>query len=240
MSVINKKNLLQFAFVNLDTLVYPVRGIVMNCHGMNDMTQFSSSPRPAKDLGEKGVVYVFPYYAGWAWCNENTVAFLDSLLDAVYEALDLPADLPYVLTGGSMGGLTSLMYSMLGSRTPLAVGGNCPVTDIALAFSCGGDLTRSIYNAHVRKGEDFEVSLARINPMEHTDSLPRIPYLIVGGEKDGCVTVDRFLRPFAEKMKASGQDITLLSVPGMDHCQIQQFEDAYQTYLAFVLKNLGL
>ena len=238
-----KEELLNLAFVNFDTLEFPVRGVEINCHGLNDMSNFRSSPRPASDLGKRGIVYVFPYYSAWAWCNDHTVAFMDSILDAVWELLSLGENIPLVITGGSMGGMTSLIYSIRGSRKPVAVGCLCPVTDMARYASGGGEGTRSVYTAVMEKGVPIERSIEKIDPMKHIGEFHRVPYLIVGGEKDYGISIELYQRPFCEKMKAAGYDVTLLCVPGMGHCEIAAFEDAYQTYLNFIcgaIENAGI
>ncbi len=230
-----ERNLLDdLAFVNTDTLVLPVKGVVINCHGFSDLTVFKSSPRFAKDLGEKGIVYVFPYYSPWAWCSDATIEYMDRVLDAVYELLSISEDIPFVVAGGSMGGMTALMYSIYGTRRPVAVACNCPVTDMHRYASNGGVGTRSLYASIIKKGVSFDESLSKIDPMLHINDFARIPYLIVGGEKDMGISPELYQRPFVKKMKERGHDIELLVVPGMNHCCIMEHEDAYQKYLTFV------
>ncbi len=240
MGYLNARNILDYAFINLDTVQKPIRGVVMNCHGMDDETVYDSSPRPGVDLGNEGVLYIFPYYGPWAWCNDQTVFFLNEILDAVWEMLRLPEDLPYVLVGGSMGGLTAMLYSMYGNRRPLAVGCNCPVCDLAAVFEASPQMRRSIYSAYVGSGLPFEEELDRHNPILQTSRLPDIPYLIVSGSMDVVISEEGQIGPFQQAMLQAGKRATFMRVPGMGHCNIMEFEDAYQTYLHFCLRHLGL
>ncbi len=66
MKYINKDNLYDYAFLNQDTLVSPLRAICVCFHGYTDATMYHESPKIAKVLGEAGIAWVFPYYSVWA------------------------------------------------------------------------------------------------------------------------------------------------------------------------------
>ncbi len=240
MSYITPETLQHFAFVNLDALEQPVRGVLLNCHGFGDESTFQTSPRPGTDLGKEGIVYIFPYYSPWAWCNDAAISYIDEVLDTVFSMLSLPPETPFMITGGSMGGLTAMIYSIFGKYKPLAVGCNCPVCDLEKEASEGGILTRSIYAAYVGEGKDVENEILRHSPIRMVNALPDLPYLIVSGQSDGAVTEKDHIFPIKEAMQRAGKNATFLSVPGMGHCNIGEFEDAYQIYLHFCLKNLGV
>ena len=56
MKYINSENLLDYAFLNLDTLRYPVRAVCVNFHGYTDATVFERSNEVARALGEAGIL----------------------------------------------------------------------------------------------------------------------------------------------------------------------------------------
>ncbi len=241
MGYIHEKNLSDYAFVNTDAIKGPIRGVVMNCHGLDDGTTYTVSPRPGKELGACGVLYVYPYYSPWAWCGDGAIAYMDEVLDTVWAMFDLPTELPFVVTGGSMGGLTSMIYSLYGARKPLAIGCNCPVCDLEREIKDGGGyLARSVYSAYVGKGKDVAEEIRRHSPICMAGALPDVPYLIVSGSEDPCVTEEGQIGPFRDAMRAAGKRAVFLCVPGMGHCNISDFEEAYQTYLRFCLRNLGI
>lgn len=240
MRFINRDNLSDFAFVNLDAVQKPIRGVVMNCHGLTDESTFNASPRPGIDLGNEGVLYIFPYYSPWAWCNDATLAYMDEVLDVVWEMLDLPADLPFVIAGGSMGGMTSMLYSIYGKRRVKAVACNCPVCDLADRVSISDYVRRSVYAAYAGTERSVQEEILRHSPLHQVDALPDIPYLIVCGTKDTAIPEKEQIAPFQQAMTAAGKRATFVRVPGMGHCNIGDFEDAYQTYLHFCLRHLGL
>lgn len=240
MSYLNKQNLLEYAFVNFDAVQKPIRGVVLYCHGYGEGLIHTTSPRPGVDLGNEGVLYIWPYYSPVAWCSDATVAFIDEVLDAVWEIMDLPEDCPFVIIGNSMGGLTSMIYPLYGKRKPLAVGCNCPVCDLASVFEVSVDFRRSIYGAYVGSGRPFEEELDRHNPILQVDKMPDVPYMIVSGTQDGLITEEAHIAPLQQAMRQAGKRATFLRVSGLGHCNLESFEDAYQTYTHFILKSLGL
>ena len=58
---------------------------------------------------EREVLYVIPYNNPWAWMNQQTVDFIDEILDVIFEKYGLPKHTPIVSTGRSMGGLGALV-----------------------------------------------------------------------------------------------------------------------------------
>ena len=139
-----------------------------------------------------------------------------------------------------MGGMTAMLYSMLGKRQPVAVAAVCPICDLAAFFESDERMRRSIYNAYVSGEADFEAELDRHNPILHTDRLPDIPYLVVSGEADKIIGEDGQIGPFQQAMRQSRKRATFLRVKTMEHCNIFDIEDIYQTYLHFCLRHLGL
>ena len=120
MNFINEDNLMDYAFINTDALIPPVKAVCVDFHGYTDGTMFSKSEGKAKVLGEQGIAWVFPYYSVWAWMSEASQAFNEQVLDAVYRKLGIPDTVPLIITGGSMGGLTALCYQVYGKRKAAA------------------------------------------------------------------------------------------------------------------------
>ena len=99
MKYIRSENLLDYAFINEDTLVHPLRGICVSFHGYTDATMYKSSDEIASALGRQGIAFVFPYYSVWAWMSRSSQAFNEQVIDAVYERLQADEAVPLIVSG---------------------------------------------------------------------------------------------------------------------------------------------
>ncbi len=125
--VMTRENLISFAYVNNNVCAKPIRGIVLSFLGLNSTSMYAADTMEGEFNGEKGILYVVPYYNPWAWMNRQAVAYTDEILDVLFEAYDLDEKILIVSTGGSMGGQAALVYPVYAKRAPAAVVANCPV-----------------------------------------------------------------------------------------------------------------
>ncbi|MBO5649238.1 MAG: hypothetical protein J6S76_04935 [Clostridia bacterium] len=237
MKYITAENLTEYAFLNEDTLVLPLRGICVDFHGYTDTTTFDKSPDTARELGEAGIAWVFPYYSPWAWMSASSREYNEQVLDAVYERLHADESIPLLVSGGSMGGMTALNYLIYGKRKAVACALNCPVTDVCRIFEDAPYMRRSILSAHILEEDALSAVLSRYSPVEFCDRLPHIPYFIVFGECD-TYFMQTQMPPLEEKLKEHHIAHTLLIQPQMGHCNIEQFPDAQRAYNDFIISNL--
>lgn len=219
MNPINKDNILTYAFVNFDTLKLPVKAVCIDFHGYTDATRFTESSRLASDLGNRGIAYVFPYYSVWAWYSKSSRIYNEMVLDAVFDKL---GNAPLIVSGGSMGGMTALMYAIEGKRKPVGCVVNCPVTDTELIFE-NDSIRPAILSAHIEEG----LNLKAFSPVCRINDLLDIKYFAVFGGKDECIT-DKYFLPFNEKMQ--GKNYEYYIEEQMPHCDISNFENAYVKY----------
>ena len=240
MPYLTPETLSDYAFVNLDTLKRPIKGVIMNCHGFTDESTFTSSPRFARDLGEQGVVYIFPYYSPWAWCSDSTLSYMEQVLDTVFSMLSLPDDTPFMISGGSMGGMTAMLYSVYGRRAVRAVACNCPVCNLEAVMASSPHVRRSVFAAYAGSGREMEEEILRHNPLRQVEHMPNVPYLIVSGTADVAVPDPKHADLMKREMARLGRDATFLSVEGMVHCDLLSHEEPYLAYLQFVLRHLGV
>ena len=56
MYFINEDNISDYAFVNTDTLKFPVKAVCVEFHGYTDATMFSESPAKVRLLAEIGLL----------------------------------------------------------------------------------------------------------------------------------------------------------------------------------------
>lgn len=234
MKHINKDNLADFAFLNEDTLTLPLRGICVSFHGFTDATMFEKSSDQARILGESGIAWVFPYYSVWGWMSENSQEFNKQVIDAVYDKLQASDDIPLIISGGSMGGLTALNYLVRGKRRACACALNCPVTDMSEFYNSSIGSRRAILSAHIEKDCPLDIIMRNFSPINFADKLPRIPYFLIFGERDTHF-IDYQLPPFEEKLKEYGHDYILTVHPEMEHCDIRNHPKALQEYCDFII-----
>lgn len=116
---ITKQNLSLYAYTNLHLLKEPVRETVVFFPGLGTKEMIREDPEIAQRYAARGILYVVPYYNPWCWMNDGAVLFTDEILQILWK--DLPAGLPAVYTGQSMGGLCALIYTARGARTPASL-----------------------------------------------------------------------------------------------------------------------
>jgi len=234
MKYINADNLLDYAFVNEDALVYPLRGICICFHGYTDATMYESSNDFARALGERGIAWVFPYYSVWGWMSNNSQAFNEQVIDAAYERLGADESLPLIVSGGSMGGLTALNYLIYGKRRAKGCALNCPVTDLNKIFSDRRDFRRAILSAHIEKDEPLDDVMERYSPICFARDLPHIPYFLAFGGSD-VYFCNTQMPPIIEQLKRCQLQYTLLTVPEMKHCDLDSHPKAQAAYREFII-----
>ena len=197
----------------------PISGVVLCFHGLGGAA-LKEGPDPFdEEIAALGGLAVFPYYGPWSWMNREARAFVDDLVEAIYRRYDLdPARVPLVLTGGSMGGYSALLYARYTRHQPVACFANCPVTDLAYHFSERPDLPRTIYHALGHYEGAWPELLAEHSPLRQVAGLPDIDYLIVHGEADPAVAKSAHSDPLVAAMRARARRVEYLEVPGMGHC----------------------
>ena len=234
MKYINKDNLYDYAFLNEDTLVPPLRAVCVCFHGYTDATMYKRSPEIAKVLGEAGIAWVFPYYSVWAWMSKSSSEFIEQALDAVYERLGADERIPLIVSGGSMGGLTALNYLVRGRRAAVGCAVNCAVTDMKKIFSDRPDFRRAILSAHIEEEEDLLSVMKRYSPVDFCELMPEIPYYFVYGESDAYFT-EKHMPPLLDRMEKEKLPYKLRIEAGMTHCDIESHSDAFAEYCKFII-----
>lgn len=233
MTYINKDNLSDYAFLNTDTLKLPLKGICVCFHGYTDDTMFSESNAIAARLGQKGIAWVFPYYSVWGWLGKNALAFCEQVIDAVYDKLGADENTPFISSGGSMGGLTALMYCVLGKRKAVRCAAECPVTDMHKMFEDNYTMRRAILSAHIEKEGKLEDILKEHSPVYRAADMPKIPYFLLFGGKDTLIT-EKHYPPLYKAMEEQGHSVKVHIEEGMGHCETLNFEKALNAYCAFI------
>ncbi|MBP5273853.1 MAG: prolyl oligopeptidase family serine peptidase [Abditibacteriota bacterium] len=217
-NVITIENIDRFAFTNTSIVKKPVKGVALSFHGLGYTGEITEQNDFTRRLAELGVAFVFPYYGPWSWMNRSGVEYTDALVEAVFRGFSLPDDAPVVSAGGSMGGLSALVYPVYARRVPVAVAADSPVCDLVYHFTERDDLPRTLLAAFADYDCSFEEALRSASPIHLVDRLPDIKYYIVHGDKDVLVDKKMHSDRLVGKMKSAGLNVEYVEVPGMEHC----------------------
>ena len=170
----------------------------------------------------EGILYVVPYQNPWAWQNAQNIAYTDEILDVLFEACQLPENLPVVSTGGSMGGLSALVYMVYAKRTPVACVANCPVCDLPYHYTERNDLPRTLYSAFYHYPGRMEDALKSASPIHLVDRMPeKSQYFIFHCEEDQAVNKEKHSDRFVAQM-VKNHEIRYYTVPGRGHCDLTE------------------
>ncbi|MCW3059685.1 MAG: alpha/beta hydrolase [Capsulimonas sp.] len=206
------------AWIGHKSLRGPIRGVILSFAGLGGTASLKDwIGDQEREWASAGGLVVFPYYSPWAWMNPQTVAFVDELLDAVFLKYGLPPQTPIVATGGSMGGHGALAYTMNSRHRVARCYALSPVCDLLYHYGERPDLPRTFHAAY-QSYDDIQEALIANSPARQTDRMPRIPYLVIHGDRDDAVAKSRHSDVFAARMRAAGHDFIYIELPGVGHC----------------------
>ena len=220
--IITIENLRSFAYCNDHICKKPIRGIALSFFGLGGATMYHEDPETGILFAKHGILYIVPYQNPWAWQNRQNIAYTEEILDVLFQTYDLPEDLPIVSSGGSMGGLSALVYMVYAKRTPVACVANCPVCDVPYHFTERVDLPRTLYSAFYHYDGTMEQALKTISPLDLVDKMPaNADYYIFHCEEDQMVNKQIHSDRFVEKMQKSHR-IQYYCVPDRGHCDLPE------------------
>lgn len=218
---ITKDTVFDYAYVSGEQLKNKPVGIVIDFHGLNGGVSFiDGTDSFVVDLAAKDIIYVFPYYGPWSWMNDVAVKTVDAIVDALFEKYALPENTPIVHVGGSMGGLSALIYTRYAKRTAAACVANCPVCDLPYHFTERPDLPRTIWNALAHYNCSFADAMRSISPLHQAEDMPYIPFTVFHNTADKSVNKQKHSDPFIAKMRESGHDVQYFIGEGYRHCDL--------------------
>jgi hypothetical protein len=217
--IINYDNLRNFVYSNDRRVKGDIKGIVLDFYGLGGMTIHHNDPGIATEFAEKGIIYVIPYYNPWCWMNKQAVEYVDEIVAVICEKYGLDKSVRIVSTGGSMGGLSALVYCAYAKITPCACVTNCPVCDLQYHYTERFDLPRTLYSAFASYEGSMDDALRSCSPFHLVDKMPDIPYTIFHCEEDTAVNLQKHSQKFVEAMQTT-RKIELITVPFRGHCDL--------------------
>ena len=222
--VITAENVRMFAYVNDTICKRPIKGIAVNFMGLGGLTMYDrEESEQGKRMAEQGILYVLPYLNPWCWMNPQAVKTTDEIIDAVMERCGL-TDVPIVSTGGSMGGLSALIYTRYAKRTPAACVANCPVCDLPYHYTERPDLPRTLYSAFgTADAETLEDAMKKASPLHLAlaKDMPKAKYVIFHCEADEMVNKQQHSDRLVAALKEFC-DVEYYGVPDRRHCDLSE------------------
>lgn len=223
------------AWVGDEIVAPPIKGIVLKFSGLGSSDLKWQAEDDDLAWAAHGGLVVVPYHNPWAWMNQDTVDFVDELIDATRQAYHLDEQAPIIATGGSMGGHGALAYTLFSRHKIARCAANCPVADLAYHYGERVDLPRTMHSAFGSYGDITDTLNAR-SPVHQADKMPPIDYLIIHGVQDEAVAKAHHSDILVEKMRTAGKNVEYLEVE-MGHCGPMP-ADVYQRWLDFVSEGL--
>jgi dipeptidyl aminopeptidase/acylaminoacyl peptidase len=118
-----------------------------------------------------------------------------------------------ILTGGSMGGTSTLIFA---SRHPDLLDGAiawCPATDPVAMYPRFPDQFRTGYGG---SPTDVPAEYAARTSRDHADALAKLPIAIVHGDADTVIPVEHS-RILVQRLKALHANVKYIELPGAGH-----------------------
>lgn len=229
-TVITADNLSLFAYTNESICRRPVRGIAVSFFGLGGQAMFSEDPPEAVKMAESGILYVIPYLNPWAWMNPQAVAQTDEILDALLDRAGCSA-LPVISSGGSMGGLSALIYTRYSRHAPVSCVANCPVCDLPYHYTERPDLPRTLYSAFgTFPAATLQEAMEAASPLHLAikGDMPKVKYTIFHCTADQAVNKQMHSDRFVEAMEAVSS-VDYHVVPDRGHCDLPpDMRDLYE------------
>ncbi len=228
-NIINYENFRYFAYSNDKLLKTDPKGICVEFWGLNVCGMQDEDNERAKKLAEAGIIFIIPYTNPWSWMNEKACERADVIIDMMAEHYGMK-DPQVVSTGGSMGGLCSIVFCHYSRHNVVACVSNCPVCDLPYHYTERPDLPHTLFDAFY-ECDDLDAAMVAHSPLHLAAELPEIEYHIFHCDADQAVNIDKHSRRFIEAMK--GRNITFDVIPGRGHCQLT--DDMVAKYDQFII-----
>ncbi len=232
---INEQNVSFYSYSNLPAVKFPIHSIVISLHGWYETKMRTELTSFEAELAENHVLCIYPYYSEWCWMNDPTIQLIDEITDFYIRHYQLAQNIPVVIMGKSMGGLSAFIFSLYSKRTPVACAANCPICDLSFHTTERADIPRTIYSAFGHYNMPLEAAIKLHSPLHQAEYMPYIPYYIVHGNSDLIIQKNFHSDPFVKRMMELGHDVEYHRVDNMKHCDFRTCPEEEYQYHNFIL-----
>ncbi len=230
---INPDTLHLYSNTNAHLLKAPPHAFVLELPGLGGGSCMGGGPDIAPYdhilapyLAEQGILLCYAFPGPWSWMNKSAVRVINALIDAIRAAYGFTEATPWVVMGGSMGGLGSLIYTASGKHTPNACLSVCPCVDVPACFDCVPDIPRTLFCAVADLDMPIAEGLKTISPRHRLHEMPRIPYHIVCDCADALFP-EAMTDAYVADLVAAGHEVTYHRLEGCTHGAITAEEWDY-------------
>ena len=170
----------------------------------------------AKKCGENGILLAYMFTGPWSWMNKGAVKITDAVVDAIKDKYSLNENTPLVLSGGSMGGLGAIIYSIESNHEITACAAACPCVDILDRFNAAIDFPRTFIRAIAEYDMPAEDALKTLSPVHRIEDMKKIPYFITNCCEDEVFPEEQ-LDNFISMLQEKGHKLEYHKMQGKKH-----------------------
>jgi len=222
-----------FACGNYHEVKGPVRGIVIQHPWLGQEDKEPSDWDLRRRCTEAGVLYAHTKADPRGWMNDEEIALADGVVDALIGRFGLPADVPVVSCGMSMGAQGAIVFARYSRHNVVAAAANCPPCDLVYHYSERPDLPATFKHAF-GDTPDLLKRLERHSPLHLVKELPDIDWFVAQSDADKFVSKTAHGDRFAAAMKGRPRFVYEI-VPGRGHVDLGP--SVYAKYCDFILRT---
>ena len=225
---INRDTVYYYARTNESFLQQTIKGILLefpglgggSClGGLDEMGTYDTDF--SRKCAAEGVILAYIYTGPWSWMNEGAVRIADAVVDALKDKYDM-AEVPIVVSGGSMGGLGAIIYTCKSEHKITACCAACPCCDVPDRYNVIDSFPRTFISAVAGYDCDsLSEALKQISPIHCIDDMPFIPYFFSNCCNDEVFPEDQ-LDLYVEKMIGKGHYVEYIKMPGKLHGEFSE------------------
>jgi len=234
-NLITEKNVNLYSYSNIQAMQFPIHSITISLHGWYESKMRDTITDFETELANNHVLCIYPYYSEWSWMNFPTINLIDDIVGFYIKQYALSDNIPIIVFGKSMGGLSALIYTLYSARTPIACAANCPICNLPLHIKEREDLPRTIYAAYGGYHIPLEIAMELHSPIHQVEKMPHIPYYIVHGYADTLVNKVSQSDSYVSRLKELNYDIEYHEVVGMKHCDFRSCPEERSHYQNFIM-----
>ncbi|MCR5695247.1 MAG: hypothetical protein K6G89_09840 [Clostridia bacterium] len=188
----------------------------------------------AEELASKGILLAYIFTGPWSWMNDGAVRFADCVVNALRIRFGLEKGSPLVSTGGSMGGLGSLIFAAKSGLGVTACAAVCPCVDPNASVFCDNTVPRSFVSTFCAFDMPLREAIETVSPIAYAGGMPSIPYLILADEKDELFPLEQ-IRSYSDMLLSYGNKVSFMV---MENCGHGGFTEKGRRALTdFVIEN---